>query len=425
MKAYLEKIRFEVFVSPGFLIALGVLLLNDYYLKSEYSNWLTGKLSDFSGLFLFSLFWLAFFPGKERLIVILTGVAFAAWKSPLSQPLIDFWNHLSIIQVSRVIDWSDLTALAVLPLSRRYFVSLKGLSCKKALAYPVVLLSLFSIIGTSQYYPRHHVNFYMQAVEETQAQSDEAYPVTIQSKDVNELIGSIAERHALSYRAEVSTTNYSLYIGDGIYMETNFDDHAKTIFVDISGHTAPGKEEELPPIAEEVDNIQEEIFTALNGRFKNLTVKKYSRLYGREDTVTTIEIKSPLVGLFIFFGCEIKGKRNEEIMLALEVADDYLRQHKGVVSVESYRYEQGSCVGDLFRTYVMGKVLGARRLDRSTTVKVRFYPGWFDANLYIDFIEHSHDSTVDIRKMAEELEQALRQALKEDTVVQVVSEQGK
>ena len=37
-----------------FLACLGLLLLNDFYLKTEYHNWLTGKLSDVCGLYVFA-----------------------------------------------------------------------------------------------------------------------------------------------------------------------------------------------------------------------------------------------------------------------------------------------------------------------------------------------------------------------------------
>lgn len=40
---------------PLVVVAIAVLLLNDHYLKAEYPGWLTGKLSDFSGLVFFPL----------------------------------------------------------------------------------------------------------------------------------------------------------------------------------------------------------------------------------------------------------------------------------------------------------------------------------------------------------------------------------
>ena len=44
------------FVHPLPLLAVGLLWLNDHWLKVTYPSWLTGKLSDFAGLFFFPLF---------------------------------------------------------------------------------------------------------------------------------------------------------------------------------------------------------------------------------------------------------------------------------------------------------------------------------------------------------------------------------
>lgn len=55
----MQKRNFSILVSPGFLLCLCLLLLNDFILKSEFHNALTGKLSDFAGLFIFPLFFSA------------------------------------------------------------------------------------------------------------------------------------------------------------------------------------------------------------------------------------------------------------------------------------------------------------------------------------------------------------------------------
>ncbi len=39
-------------LSPLWIFALGVLIFNDHFLKAAWGNVLTGKLSDFAGLFL-------------------------------------------------------------------------------------------------------------------------------------------------------------------------------------------------------------------------------------------------------------------------------------------------------------------------------------------------------------------------------------
>src|SRR5690242_18360316 len=94
--------------SPGFVIALAVLLANDLWWKAAYHNWLTGKLSDFAGLFVVVVLATAFRPARGRLIAVGTVVGFTFWKSPLSQPLIDGWNLLGPYPIARVVDHSDL-----------------------------------------------------------------------------------------------------------------------------------------------------------------------------------------------------------------------------------------------------------------------------------------------------------------------------
>jgi hypothetical protein len=48
--------RFTLLRSPLLLLAVGVLLLNDFVLKVAFHNWLTGKLSDVAGLAAFTIF---------------------------------------------------------------------------------------------------------------------------------------------------------------------------------------------------------------------------------------------------------------------------------------------------------------------------------------------------------------------------------
>ncbi|MBW3554543.1 MAG: hypothetical protein KY466_13595 [Gemmatimonadetes bacterium] len=94
-----------------------LLIVNDWILKPVYGNGFTGKLSDFAGLFAFGVFLCAVLPRRRRLVLGLVAVAFAVWKSDLSQPLIDGWNALGLFRVGRTVDFSDLFALAVLPLA--------------------------------------------------------------------------------------------------------------------------------------------------------------------------------------------------------------------------------------------------------------------------------------------------------------------
>ena len=58
-------------LTPVFLLALVLLLLNDAWWKWEFGNWWTGKLSDFAGLFAFGLV-AALWVGRSRQAWVLT-----------------------------------------------------------------------------------------------------------------------------------------------------------------------------------------------------------------------------------------------------------------------------------------------------------------------------------------------------------------
>ncbi|HEV2859493.1 MAG TPA: hypothetical protein VGX48_00645 [Pyrinomonadaceae bacterium] len=111
----------QVLTSRGFVASLALLLVNDFLLKPLLHNALTGKLSDFAGLFVFPLFWSALFPRFRRHVYVTTAALFLFWKSAHSQPLVEAWNSLRLIPLGRTVDATDLVALLVLPVS--YFYS--------------------------------------------------------------------------------------------------------------------------------------------------------------------------------------------------------------------------------------------------------------------------------------------------------------
>ncbi len=146
----------HILLSPLFLLGLCFLLLNDFVLKSQFHNFLTGKLSDFSGLFIFPVFFAVFFPKRKLLIYVLTIVLFVFWKSPFSQSLIDLWNSFQFFKIGRTNDYTDLLALSVLPLSYFHFEketqNQKTLSLnleKQILVNFVALISVFAFTATS------------------------------------------------------------------------------------------------------------------------------------------------------------------------------------------------------------------------------------------------------------------------------------
>ncbi len=142
-------------LAPLFILALVLLLLNDFVLKAYFGNALTGKLSDFSGLFLFPFFISIFIPSRRIAVYISTAILFALWKSSLSQPLIDLINAFQIVRIGRTIDYSDLFAILVLPLSFAYFSFVRdagvgiSYSPKRASTALVLFLSIFAFTATS------------------------------------------------------------------------------------------------------------------------------------------------------------------------------------------------------------------------------------------------------------------------------------
>ncbi|MCB0853723.1 MAG: hypothetical protein KDD63_15970 [Bacteroidetes bacterium] len=140
------KNRFQILTSPLFLIGLVLLLLNDFYLKAEFGNGFTGKLSDFSGLFIFPLFLTVLFPRRVIACFVLTGVFFVFWKLPVSDGLVQWVNQMHI-PVGRTVDSTDLIALIVLPMA--YFYQKSPYRSLKINPQILAMISVFAFCATT------------------------------------------------------------------------------------------------------------------------------------------------------------------------------------------------------------------------------------------------------------------------------------
>jgi hypothetical protein len=101
--------------SRPFAVAIFLLLLNDLLLKHLLHNAFTGKLSDFAGLFAFALFFGSMLPKHSKSVIAGIGAAFIFWKSPLASGCIDLFNSVAPFSIARVVDYTDILALIVLP----------------------------------------------------------------------------------------------------------------------------------------------------------------------------------------------------------------------------------------------------------------------------------------------------------------------
>jgi hypothetical protein len=128
----------KCFRRPVVWLAVGLLVLNDHYLKGAFPSWWTGKLSDVAGLFFFpfivtAVFGILLLPfGRTRIraeqvgrfAFILVGLWFALMKlSPAFNGLTtSFWEWLVGGPVFIVMDGTDLLAMPVLFLAWRLWL---------------------------------------------------------------------------------------------------------------------------------------------------------------------------------------------------------------------------------------------------------------------------------------------------------------
>ena len=133
-----------------FITSIILLIVNDIFLKSYYSNYFTGKLSDIVGLFSFPYFLSLLLPKTVKFNYIGTAIFFIIWKSELIEPILIFFQNLGI-GINRTVDYSDLITLIVLPISYRYWNSnFNDYIPNKFYLTPIILtLCSLSFIATS------------------------------------------------------------------------------------------------------------------------------------------------------------------------------------------------------------------------------------------------------------------------------------
>jgi hypothetical protein len=136
-----------------FLLALFFLLFNDLYLKEAFPSFLSGKLSDLTGLIVFVLFF-TFLSGNhfKSVIFFATSILFCWWKSSLSDGFIQSWNELlNFYPIERTVDYTDLFCLFILVPAYYYEPTIMRFKYNsQRLVLPVFLVGTFAIAATSK-----------------------------------------------------------------------------------------------------------------------------------------------------------------------------------------------------------------------------------------------------------------------------------
>lgn len=158
---------------PLFIISVFILILNDWYLKPVFHNTVTGKLSDFAGLFALPYLLSALMPKHTLKFHVWTGLLFIVWKSELVEPLITLTNSFGL-PISRTIDFTDNIALISLPLSYFTLKSSFSLNLKPTLHKALVAVSCLAFAATSMP-PRENRTF---------TQIDKVYPFDFSKREL-------------------------------------------------------------------------------------------------------------------------------------------------------------------------------------------------------------------------------------------------
>lgn len=136
----------RILTSPIYICCIILLVLNDHIWKYTYHNWFTGKLSDFVGLFVFTLLLISFFPKKKIHVSFIASILFIWWKSTFSEPFIVLFSNY-FYPISRIIDYTDLYAI-IMPFIAVWISEKKVYTLKLHSSIPIVI-SCFAFMATS------------------------------------------------------------------------------------------------------------------------------------------------------------------------------------------------------------------------------------------------------------------------------------
>lgn len=220
-----------------FLSCLLVLFMNDHFFKFYYTSWFTGKLSDVVGIILLPMLITYIFPKLKENSVFASGLFFIFWKSPFSQSFINIYNTVSPIDIHRVIDYSDLMVLLLLPIP--YFLIkndhvFENFVIRKIHAAVVLFPTVFVLMSTSQangytYSPEsgklafRHFSFDIKKTEGDLLKKLEEQNLTV-VKDTAEVL------HSLRYQiSDVGKFDQDAIVKGGEIFKVNNDELRKLI----------------------------------------------------------------------------------------------------------------------------------------------------------------------------------------------------
>lgn len=353
MKRAERQAHLAVLSSPIFALSLAALVCNDWLLKSWLHDWLTGKLSDFCGLFVFASLMLIVFSRHARYALVGVAILFTWWKSSFSQPAIDFFNSLPLIHLHRTVDYSDLMALLVLPLASTNFQRHKGKRSNRLLVYPLGALALSAVMATSALPVIEGGEVHLAG-----SNVDDSQYISM----LYETIDTFANAHNLVLDTRLTDHFHRSYSSSAYSLQVNYDAASKTLYYGF------GPTKNYFPLGgvsvdPSVRQMEAEFLQTVSSRFPDLKSendKQYSAWGGgqlgqRRDDVSQFGIHFPEAHMDPQ-GCVQPDDSNPDVKRALEIADEFAKE-QGLQATELSGGQAG-CAGLVTRSYVGGGIVG-------------------------------------------------------------------
>jgi hypothetical protein len=317
--------RLEALASSPFIAALALLVLNDFALKPLFHNAVTGKLSDFAGLFALALFFATLSPRHRRLAAWAIAAAFTFWKTRYAEPLIGWLNAISPFSLGRTVDLTDLVALPMIPLAVWAAPRLTPWPLPRALQVVLAVLAPLAFTATSRlsYAVRSTMDLSSAAVVDESALQSFIDEVADAHKLICQVCDPLGEGRV--YQARTS-------MGNRPSLVVNFDGEQQSLFFATAGYEREGRRGVLA--------ISEAIRGGMAERFPGATTLEFTDgLDDRAQSATEFTIRLP-DGIPLSVDAAEQSKRTLS-----SVVEEVVRAHGLRIDENALVYYAGRRVG--------------------------------------------------------------------------------
>jgi hypothetical protein len=369
--------RPDLLSSPLLVSSVVLLLANDWIFKPIFHNWLTGKVSDFSGLVAITLFGCAVFPKKRWLVASLVSFTFVYWKSPYSQSFIQLLNYLAPFPVGRTIDYTDLMALPAVWVASHLALRMRGLSARAWMQQIFASVSLIAFTATS------YINTHMVRENADILASSNGRLSKTAEYDLQQLLDAIAVRYELTCSVCEPLSSGRLYGGgwpSGFSFVARLDLEQGRLLYDIRS-TDINRE---PSRQKDVDSLRDELTKELRVRFPSLKI----------DTATLPRRDS--IRLAVYKTKSLTSYRDPENQRDFERAKVLISETAAKFGM---KHEQS------LNVFYLGALLGPNPYDREITISI----GIADSPLVIINVYRNSDEFSETQKLiAKDVERRLQ-----------------